>query len=115
MCSTGRFLQFAKQAWPRLDCVGIDLSAAYVAEAERHLEGFSRVRFAEGNAEELPLDDASLDLATSIYLFHEVPGDPSQRDADRARTFLDRLELALGGTPRGPPAPAAQSPCSRPS
>ena len=33
--------------------------------------------------------------------FHEVPGDPSQRDADRARTFLDRLELALGGTPRG--------------
>src|SRR5882757_5915742 len=30
-CGTGRFIDFVKQAWPRLPCLGIDLSEAYVA------------------------------------------------------------------------------------
>src|SRR5262245_17631925 len=36
-CGTGRFLDFAKQAWPRLPMVGLDMSDAYLAEAQRHL------------------------------------------------------------------------------
>ena len=32
-CGTGRFLDFVKQAWPRLPVLGVDLSEAYVAEA----------------------------------------------------------------------------------
>jgi len=30
-CGTGRFLDFVKQAWPRLPVLGVDLSEAYVA------------------------------------------------------------------------------------
>ena len=37
-CGTGRFLDFVKQAWPRLPALGIDMSEAYVAEARRHLK-----------------------------------------------------------------------------
>ena len=37
-CGTGRFLDFFKQAWPRLPALGIDMSEAYVAEAKRHLK-----------------------------------------------------------------------------
>ena len=33
-CGTGRFLDFCKQAWPRLPALGVDLSEAYVAEAK---------------------------------------------------------------------------------
>ena len=36
-CGTGRFLDFVKQAWPRLPALGLDMSEAYVAEAKRHL------------------------------------------------------------------------------
>jgi hypothetical protein len=31
-CGTGRFLDFFKQAWPRLPALGIDMSEAYLAE-----------------------------------------------------------------------------------
>ena len=36
-CGTGRFLDFVKQAWPRLPALGLDLSDAYIAHARRHL------------------------------------------------------------------------------
>src|SRR5271166_6389084 len=36
-CGTGRFLDFVKQAWPRLPAIGVDMSDAYVREAKRHL------------------------------------------------------------------------------
>jgi ubiquinone/menaquinone biosynthesis C-methylase UbiE len=72
-CGTGRFLRFLKQAFPRLSVAGLDLSRAYVAEAERHVRPYE-VSLTIGNAEALPYPDASFDLVTSIYLFHEVPG-----------------------------------------
>jgi hypothetical protein len=33
-CGTGRSLDFFKQAWPRLPALGIDMSEAYIAEAD---------------------------------------------------------------------------------
>jgi len=39
-CGTGRFLDFCKQAWPRLPAIGLDLSEAYVGEARRHLKAY---------------------------------------------------------------------------
>jgi ubiquinone/menaquinone biosynthesis C-methylase UbiE len=72
-CGTGRFLGQAAQAFPALPMTGIDLSAAYIEEARRHLARRRNIRLLEGNAEALPLPDASQDIVTSIYLYHELP------------------------------------------
>jgi ubiquinone/menaquinone biosynthesis C-methylase UbiE len=70
---TGRFLDFVKQAWPRLHVVGLDMSDAYVRHAKRHLRHRSRTSFVIGKAEAIPLADNSQDAVTSIFLFHELP------------------------------------------
>ena len=72
-CGTGRFLDFVKQAWPRLAVHGLDMSEAYIRHARRHLRGRSRTSFAVGKAEAIPLPDNSQDAVTSIFLFHELP------------------------------------------
>jgi len=72
-CGTGRFLDFVKQAWPRLPVVGLDLSEAYLGEAARHLERWSRADLVVANAESMPMADASCDAVTSIFMFHELP------------------------------------------
>ncbi len=72
-CGTGRFLDFVKQAWPRLPTIGLDLSEPYLNEAKRHLARWPRAAFAIGNAESIPLPDASQDAVTSIFMFHELP------------------------------------------
>ena len=72
-CGTGRFLDFVKQAWPRLHTVGLDMSDAYVRHARRHLRRWSRTRFVVGKAEAIPFPDSSQDAVTSIFLFHELP------------------------------------------
>ncbi len=70
---TGRFLAFAKQAWPRLPVTGLDLSEAYIREARSHLRPWSSAMLTVAKAEEIPLPDASQDAVTSIFLFHELP------------------------------------------
>jgi ubiquinone/menaquinone biosynthesis C-methylase UbiE len=72
-CGTGRFLDFVKQAWPRLAVHGLDMSDAYIRYARRHLRGRAQTRFAVGKAEAIPLPDNSQDAVTSIFLFHELP------------------------------------------
>jgi ubiquinone/menaquinone biosynthesis C-methylase UbiE len=72
-CGTGRFLDFLKQAWPRLPVLGLDMSEPYVRYARRHLKRWSRINLAVGNAESLPVPDESQDAVTSIFLFHELP------------------------------------------
>jgi ubiquinone/menaquinone biosynthesis C-methylase UbiE len=62
-----------KQAWPRLPCVGIDLSEAYIGEARAHLKRWSAVNLLVGNGESVPLPDESQDAVTSIFTFHELP------------------------------------------
>jgi ubiquinone/menaquinone biosynthesis C-methylase UbiE len=72
-CGTGRFLGQAAQAFPALPMTGIDLSAAYIEEARRHLAGRRNIALMEGNAEALPFPDASQDIVTSVFLYHELP------------------------------------------
>ncbi len=71
-CGTGRFTRFARQAFPRLAVTGSDLSEAYLDEARDHVRPYG-VEFKAGQAEALPFADASFDIVTSIFLFHEVP------------------------------------------
>jgi len=74
-CGTGRFLGQAAQAFPALPMHGIDLSAAYIDTAIEALKDRRNVGLSQGNAEDLPLPDNSKDIVTSIYLYHELPGD----------------------------------------
>lgn len=70
---TGRFLAEVKHNWPRLPVVALDLSTDYLTETRRNLRGYSSVETLEANAEGIPLADASVDIATCIFLFHELP------------------------------------------
>lgn len=72
-CGTGRFLREVRRAYPAMTLIGLDLSRAYLSEAERHLSGLRRVTWLEANAESIPLPNASQDIVTCIYLFHELP------------------------------------------
>jgi ubiquinone/menaquinone biosynthesis C-methylase UbiE len=72
-CGTGRFLDFCKQAWPRLPALGLDMSEAYVTEARRHLRHWCWINLMVANGEAMPLPDESQDSVTSIFMFHELP------------------------------------------
>ena len=78
-CGTGRFLSQAAQAFPAMKITGIDLSPAYVEAACEALADRRNVTILEGNAEALPLADASQDIVTSIYLYHELPAEVRRR------------------------------------
>jgi ArsR family transcriptional regulator len=57
-----------------------------LAVARARLAGFANVRVVEGRVEELPLPDASLDLALVVHLLHHV-ADPSAALAEVARVL----------------------------
>jgi ubiquinone/menaquinone biosynthesis C-methylase UbiE len=72
-CGTGRFLREIKNNYPRLAVTGLDLSPNYLAMARRNLAEWSRVELVESAAEAMALPDAAVDVATCIYMFHELP------------------------------------------
>jgi ubiquinone/menaquinone biosynthesis C-methylase UbiE len=72
-CGTGRFLDLVKQCWPRLPSVGLDLSEPYIRHAKHELRRYSRINLLVGNAESIPAPNASYDVVTSIFMFHELP------------------------------------------
>lgn len=87
-CGTGRFLSFVKDNYPRLRVTGLDLSAPYLTRARRMLRHWSRSHLTVGNAEALPAADASIDIATCIFLFHEVPRAVRRRIAEEIARVL---------------------------
>ena len=81
---------------------GLDLSRTYLDEARRHLKGLRGAELIEAAAESMPLADASVDIVTSTFLFHELP--PEVRRAVTAEiarvlkpgglfVFLDSLQM----------------------
>ncbi|MAA97929.1 MAG: ubiquinone biosynthesis protein [Stappia sp.] len=74
-CGTGGLLAPALKAFPALKGTGVDLSQAYLDEAWRRLPVRScrRACFVTAPAEALPFADASLDVLSTVYLFHELP------------------------------------------
>ncbi|MBZ0139471.1 MAG: class I SAM-dependent methyltransferase [Pseudorhodoplanes sp.] len=87
-CGTGRFLDFVKQAWPRLPALGLDLSDAYIAHARRHLKRWSRINLIVANAEAIPAPDASCDAVTSIFMLHELPPEVRRKVIGEAARVL---------------------------
>jgi ubiquinone/menaquinone biosynthesis C-methylase UbiE len=66
----GNVLGELRRHFPALDVVGLDLSRAYLSRAAAVAPGAGLV---EANAEHLPVADASIDAATCVFLFHELP------------------------------------------
>lgn len=101
-CGTGRFLRDLRLSWPALKLTGLDLSESYLAEARRHLAGLRPATLLAANAEAMPLPDASQDIVTCIFLFHELPPEARRQvTAEMARVlkpgglmvFVDSLQL----------------------
>lgn len=89
-CGTGRLLREIRLQYPAMRLSGLDLSAAYLKEAERHLAGLRHVSLIAANAEAMPLPDASQDVVVSVFLFHELPGDVRRRVAGEMARVLKR-------------------------
>lgn len=101
-CGTGRFLRQLRLAWPALPMTGLDLSPAYLDEAARHMRPLRRAELVHGNAEAIPLPDASQDIVTCVFLYHELPPDVRRQvTAEIARVlkpggllvFIDSLQM----------------------
>ena len=87
-CGTGRLLRELRLAFPALNLTGVDLSPAYLDEARCHLERLRPARLLEAAAEALPFEEASQDIVTSSYLFHELPPEVRRSVAAEAARVL---------------------------
>ncbi|MAN45813.1 MAG: class I SAM-dependent methyltransferase [Alphaproteobacteria bacterium] len=74
-CGNGRFLSQVMQVYPRLRASGLDLSPSYTEAARERLNRWPHVDILHEAAEAMPLEDDSLDMVVSIFLFHELPAD----------------------------------------
>ncbi len=80
-CGTGTMLREVQRAFPRLPTIGIDVSEPYLRHGARLAGRAHERRFIAGLVEALPLGDESLDAASVVYLFHELPPDIRQKAA----------------------------------
>jgi len=78
-CGPGSFLADVKDNWPALGVTALDLSPAYLGKTRAALGAWKDVAYAQANAEQTGLPDASFDIITAVYLFHELP--PKAREA----------------------------------
>lgn len=101
-CGTGRFLRQVRLAYPAMALEGLDLSRSYLDEARKHLGGLRGAELIEAPAEKMPLADASADIVTSIFLYHELPPEVRRQvTSEIARVlkpggmfvFLDSLQM----------------------
>jgi len=77
---TGRTLHQIRAALPDATLIGLDLSEAYLRQANRWLNQGRQglVQLLQGNGEALPFADGSMQAVTCVFLLHELPGDARQ-------------------------------------
>ena len=92
-CGTGRLLSQLRRALPDAHCIGLDLSPYYLSVANDVLAGEPAVELISGNAESIPLPDASVDAVVTVFMLHELP-----RNARRAVWREAARVLRPGGT-----------------
>ena len=78
-CGTGRTLRMLANTHPALRLYGVDLSPFYIRRARQLLHDVTDLSLAIENAEHLPYADATFDIVTSVYLFHELPRNARRR------------------------------------
>lgn len=72
-CGTGSALNQLAIAHPNENYWGLDLSPYYLRYAGQRLSYVNSLSLVAENAECMPLADASFDVVTSVFLFHELP------------------------------------------
>jgi ubiquinone/menaquinone biosynthesis C-methylase UbiE len=101
-CGTGRFLREVKSNYPKLAVSALDLSPHYLELTREALAPWSGAAFLEAPAEAVPAPDASFDVVTCIFLFHELPAKTRRQvAAEMARVlrpggaaiFIDSIQL----------------------
>jgi ubiquinone/menaquinone biosynthesis C-methylase UbiE len=91
-CGTGSALNQLALAHPSENYWGLDLSPFYLHHAGRRLSHVRNLSLVAENAERMPLADASFDVVSSVFLFHELPA------RARHNVFLEmRRVLKPGG------------------
>ena len=87
-CGTGRSLAQIATAHPHLPLTGLDISPYYLHEARNVLDHVSDVSLIAENAEEMPFRDGYFTIATSVFLFHELPRTVRRRVLAEAHRVL---------------------------
>jgi len=72
-CGTGSALNQLALTHPNERYWGLDLSPFYLQHAGRRLSNVQNLSLVTENAERMPLADASFDVVTCVFLFHELP------------------------------------------
>ena len=88
---TGRTLHQIRGALPEVSLVGLDLSQAYLRQANRWLNqgGSNLVQLLQGNGEAIPLADGSVQAVTCVFLMHELPSEARQAVIDQCFRVLE--------------------------
>ncbi|MFH0917372.1 MAG: class I SAM-dependent methyltransferase [bacterium] len=69
-CGTGALLRLAAQRFPKAELVGVDASEEMIRTADTSNPLPERLRFVQGQAEELPFAEGQFDLILSTISFH---------------------------------------------
>lgn len=77
---TGRAFTFLVDNFPDMVCTCSELSPFYLQEARRNMSYYSQLKgkktenvsFLQAAAEDLPLEDNSMDIVVNTYMFHEL-------------------------------------------
>ena len=88
---TGRTLRQIRAALPQAQLVGLDLSTAYLRQANQWLSQLpgELPQLVQGNAEATPFGSATFQAITCVFLFHELPGEARQRVLAEAFRLLE--------------------------
>jgi ubiquinone/menaquinone biosynthesis C-methylase UbiE len=77
---TGRTLRQIRAALPEAQLVGLDLSPAYLRQANRWLSQLPSElpQLVQGNAEAMPFAEGSMQAISCVFLLHELPAEARQ-------------------------------------
>jgi ubiquinone/menaquinone biosynthesis C-methylase UbiE len=77
---TGRTLRQLRGALPQAQLVGLDLSSAYLRQANRWLSQLpgELPQLVQGNAETMPFADGCFQAVSCVFLLHELPAEARQ-------------------------------------
>ena len=78
-CGTGKLIHHLQRTMPKAQLFGVDLSPHYIQKAQATCAELPGVSLIVGNAEELPLADATFEAVTCGFVFHELPADARRR------------------------------------
>jgi ubiquinone/menaquinone biosynthesis C-methylase UbiE len=88
---TGRTLRQLRGALPKAQLVGLDLSSAYLRQANKWLGQLpgELPQLVQGNGETMPFADGSFQAVSCVFLLHELPGEARQNVLNECFRLLE--------------------------